>query len=239
MDGARRSLQTIPRLLKGSSSPGCVRASGTSSAQGADPEDGPDQSRAIPVAFFNRDERVGRLIASGFRHRERNVRTGERKQFSGLAYGRTELNAVAKRSSIGRVKRCLNWSDREPARSGDAGEEHPRAIQRTAGRRSVKPGRNALKVGMIARGCAPWLREVHGQRLGQPEAGASAHAGSGEQPRGRRSVCGKRVASDPADKGERHTIASRRSRALTARGIKTARDGEWSAVQVADILRRV
>ena len=29
------------------------------------------------------------------------------------------------------------------------------------------------------------------------------------------------------------------ARALTARGIKTARDGEWSAVQVADILRRV
>jgi DNA invertase Pin-like site-specific DNA recombinase len=28
------------------------------------------------------------------------------------------------------------------------------------------------------------------------------------------------------------------ARALTARGIKTARDGEWSAVQVADILRR-
>jgi DNA invertase Pin-like site-specific DNA recombinase len=28
------------------------------------------------------------------------------------------------------------------------------------------------------------------------------------------------------------------ARALTARGIKTARGGEWSAVQVADILRR-
>jgi hypothetical protein len=28
------------------------------------------------------------------------------------------------------------------------------------------------------------------------------------------------------------------ARALAARGIKTARGGEWSAVQVADILRR-
>jgi hypothetical protein len=28
------------------------------------------------------------------------------------------------------------------------------------------------------------------------------------------------------------------ARALTARGVKTARGGEWSAVQVADILRR-
>lgn len=37
---------------------------------------------------------------------------------------------------------------------------------------------------------------------------------------------------------EREMIAQRTARALTARGVKTARGGEWSAVQIADILRR-
>jgi Recombinase len=33
-------------------------------------------------------------------------------------------------------------------------------------------------------------------------------------------------------------IQARVARALTARGIKTARGGTWTAVQVSDILRR-
>jgi DNA invertase Pin-like site-specific DNA recombinase len=81
--------------------------------------------------------------------------------------------------------------------------------------------------------------KARGKRLGNPKL-AEARQRATESTR----VAAKRFAANVLPVIQQIQASGVQSfrgvaRALTARGIRTARGGEWSAVQVADILRRV